>query len=194
MHLDLLQYTVSNFGNRRGFRLEYSIDQGQTWVLIRNERGNSVSDTINSTSLESLTNSPKGTVWEDQISLDDAMIRFTRSSVNSQIFRLHDLRIYGIGLFEDMNDAAFETNSGIAWSDWMSTEQARHENMSIKYSNGILNYSDIPVWSRVMNLYGKTLRSYSDEQVINLTDLVEGVYMVQVCGKDGKTLTEKIIQ
>jgi hypothetical protein len=192
MHVDLIQYTISDFGNKRGFRLEYSKDQGKTWTMIRNERGNSVTDSINSTSLESLDNSPKGTVWEDQISLDDAMLRFTKAKANPQLFRVHDLRIYGVALFEDMNDAAFETNSGITWGAWMGVANAETEKISIKFSNGIINFSEIPAWSRVTNLFGQTVRSFENQQVVNITDLSKGIYIVQVCGADGKTKTAKI--
>ncbi|MDP4276698.1 MAG: hypothetical protein Q8914_03595 [Bacteroidota bacterium] len=192
MHIDLIQYTISNFGNKRGFRLEYSKDQGKTWVLIRNERGNNVNDTINSTSRESLNNSPKGTVWEDQISLDDVMLRFSRANANAQLFRIHDLRIYGIGLLEDMNDDAFEANSGITWGEWMGVDKTKAGEQSIRFCNGIVNFSEVPVWSKVSNLYGQTVRSYDDQQVINLTDLPKGVYFVRMCGLNGKTKATKI--
>jgi hypothetical protein len=194
LHLDLIQYTISNFGNKRGFRLEYSTDQGQNWILIRNERGNSVSDTLNSTSLESLENSPKGTVWEDQISLDNAMLRFTRANANPQLFRLHDLRIYGIGLFEDMNDAAFEANSGQVWPDWMGVSKTTVQPLSWTSHQGIINFSDIPSWSRVINLHGQTVLRFENQQVLNLTELPKGMYMLQVCGRNGRVTTGKILR
>jgi len=192
----LIQYTHSNFGSRRGFRLEYSYDQGRTWIMLRNERGQASSDSTLSTSGQNLWNSPKGIIWEEEVNLSNVMLRFTKSSVNPQMIRIHDLRIYGRALSADMNDSEFETNTGVVWNDWISvgTRKVRGESLTIAVNNSTLSLSMPVSWVRITNLSGQVLRQYVQEQLIDLSDIPAGLYLVQACDLSGKIVNGKIVR
>lgn len=192
----LIQYTHSNFGSRRGFRLEYSYDKGLTWIMLRNERGQASTDSTASTSGQNLWNSPKGIIWEEEVNLSNVMLRFTRSSVNAQMFRIHDLRIFGRALSADMNDSEFETNTGITWNDWILVGNRRVNSGSLKISfvNSVLNLSEQVEWIKVTNLSGQVIRQYGQEQLIDMSDLPSGMYLVQAKDMTGRIVNAKFVR
>jgi hypothetical protein len=200
-YIQLIQYTTSSFGAKRGFRLEYSTDKGASWILIRNEYGQMNTNPLISTSGLALTNSPKGIMWEESVSLKNAMLRFRRAYPIGQLVRLHDLRIYGWELEEDMDDSGFETNSGVDWSSviwsdgtYLSLSSTGSSSLKMLVSNGILNFSDVVTWARVTTISGQCIRSVENQQIVNLTDVPKGVYLVQACDGTGALKMAKIIR
>jgi len=175
----MIQYTTSSFGPKRGFNLEYSLDRGKTWIMLRKEHGKSLDSTL-TTSGYQLTHSTRGIVWEEKVSLENAMLRFSANRDQPQIVRIHDVRVFGdLPLFENMDDTEFETNSGIAWGDWMGLKNANAEPARIQMVNGVLRISGNPVWTKVVNLAGQCVRTYANDPMINLSDLKKGVYLIQ---------------
>jgi hypothetical protein len=190
--ITLIQYTTSSFGARRGFKLDYSIDRGITWTLIRKEHGKSLDSTV-TTSGYQLPNSPKGVIWEDNITLEDAMLRFTINDNQPQIARIHDIRIFGNSpLREDMDDTEYETNSGIVWGNWLGVNRVTTEKATIQLANGMLRVSGNPVWTKVNNLAGQCVRVFANEQMMNLSDLNKGVYLIQSKDMSGLVSLGKI--
>jgi hypothetical protein len=195
----LIQYTISSFGVKRGFRLDYSTDNGQTWTLLRNETGQANADS-SSTSMSALTNSPKGTVWEEQVVLKNAMLRFSRAKgkngvlvgVYAQLFRIHDLRIYGLALGSDMDDSEFEAASGISWVE-TGINSTRVNSFPFVYRDGILSLSDLAQNIQIFNVSGQCVRSFENLQIMNVSDLNKGVYIVRATWKNGQTNTGKFL-
>jgi hypothetical protein len=191
-NITLIQYTTSSFGVKRGFTLEYSTDQGRNWIVLRREHGKSIDSTV-TTSGYQLANSPKGVVWEEQVNLEDAMLRFTINVNQPQIVRIHDLRVFGsLPLFADMDDSSYETNSLINWGNWMGVNRVTEDFAQITFSNDILRISGNPVWTKVLNIAGQNVCTFANEQMISLSDLSKGIYLIQTKDQNGLISREKI--
>jgi hypothetical protein len=190
--ITLIQYTTSSYGAKRGFTLEYSIDHGLNWIILRKEHGKS-NDTTMTTSGYQLANSPKGVIWEEQVDLADAMLRFTINANQPQIVRIHDLRIFGSSpIREDGDDRDYEAISQIEWGDWLGVNRPTADPSHITFSNNILRISGNPVWTKVINLTGQNVRTFANEQLINLSDLCQGVYLIQSKDQNNRISRSKI--
>jgi hypothetical protein len=190
----LIQYTTSSFGSRRGFKLEYSYDRGKTWIILRNERGQGSTDSTISTSGYQLWTSPRGIIWEENVNLSNVMLRFSKATLNSQLFRIHDLRIYGRALSSDMDDSEFELNSGINWGEWMGVARNTSSTFKMMCNNGRLQLSEPSKWVKITNLAGVQVRYEAEAQLIDVTELPAGLYLVKACNTNGQIITGKIIR
>jgi len=188
--ISLIQYTTSSFGSKRGFTLEYSLDRGKTWIVLRKEHGKSLDSTL-TTSGYMLANSPKGIVWEENVELNDAMLRFTINANQPQIVRIHDLRIFGVSpLREDCDDSEFEAIYGVNWGEWMGVEENLVTGPSLSFDGNTLRISGNPKRTEIINLAGQVIDIFGNDVLINLSGLSKGIYFVKC--QDGSGMISRL--
>lgn len=189
--ISLIQYTTSSFGGKRGFTLEYSTDRGKTWTILRREHGKSIDSTL-TTSGYMLAYSTRGIIWEEQVNLENAMLKFTINQNQPQLLRIHDIRVFGSSpLREDMDDSEWEASTGINFGNWMGINPVLKTKAEIVYSNGMLQVSGNPVWTKIMNIAGQNVRTFANEQRMSVSGLTKGVYLVESKDQSGLISTGK---
>lgn len=177
--ITLIQYTTSSFGAKRGFTLDYSTDRGKTWTILRREHGKTI-DSTKTTSGYQLTYSTRGIVWEENVDLTDAMIRFRINDDQPQLARIHDLRIFGTSpLREDCDDTQFENAYGVDWGAWLGIDRNPEVETKMSFDGRTLKISGYPQWTQIINLAGQVLYNFGNDQIINLDNLTKGVYTVR---------------
>lgn len=182
--IEAIQYSHSSCGGyRRGFMLQFSLDNGETWDTLRYQLGDhytmnftkdpffpddKISNDIN------CTPSGNGMLWEDALYSENVMLMFSSESVESQAVRLHDFKVYG-----ELPD-----DPGSAVSDVVN-------NFNLKFSDGhvvISEKADIYVFE----VTGKLVKRSFSVRSLSLTDVPDGIYIVKA-QNNRNTASEKIV-
>jgi hypothetical protein len=165
--VEVIQYTHSSTGgNRRGFMLEFSVDDSLTWDTLRFQPGNAWSSSFTKDifTLEKTANtfncqpSANGMVWEDGIYTGNLMLRF--SEAGGQTPRIHDLKVYGDLPIDNSKVNPFENN------------------LKVFYSKGTVRVSKESSVS-IYTLSGVKLKSEKGVRTLSIQELPSGIYIVK---------------
>lgn len=171
-YVEGLQYSyTSSGGNKRGFELFMSVDDGATWTSIRHETGNFNT----STSGIDVQASGYGLRFEDAVYESNVSFKFTVSSINPQIVRLHDLKIYGSA----GTGNSIELESG-----------ASFKIKNTKQEISLTANADVEIYSTT----GTLVKAAQNATNLNITDLPSGVYVVKAVSVEGISLNKKIVK
>jgi len=169
--VEVVQYSHSSCGgNKRGYTLEVSTDNGEVWDTLRMQTGNITTSRPQPNSFD-CQNSGYAMRWEDGIWNFNVMLRFTQSS--GQAPRIHDLKVYG-------------TPSTVS-----SIENYEKSEIGIVCINKIISLSetsDIGIY----DLGGALLRRADMVNTYSVSDLPEGLYIVRA-KTNTRTTTRKIL-
>jgi hypothetical protein len=168
--VEVVQYAHSSCGgNKRGFTLAKSTDDGVTWDTVRYQSGN-ISTSLPQPNTYNCQNSAYGMRWEDGIYDFNVMLKFTDG--NGQAVRIHDLKIYG--------DVAHP--GGI--------KGVRDTEIGITCINRVIRLSEKSGLG-IYDLKGSLLRRADNVETYSVQDLPEGVYIIRA-KTDKKITTRKI--
>lgn len=171
--LEGIQYAYSSVGGvRRGFKLfkkEEGIDVD--WVLVRNETGNANT----STSGTNVQASGYGLRFEELLSMENVSLKFTISD-DTQIFRLHDLKVYGV--IADGNTSIEQENG------------ASFKIRNTKQEVSLTANADVEIYSTT----GTLVKAAQNVTTLNIADLSSGVYVVKAISVEGVSLNKKIVK
>ena len=177
-----VQYSHSSCGgNKRGFMLEFSLDNGDNWDTLRYQPAASVyahSFTKDPFTLEKTANtyncqpSAYGMLWEDAIYASNVMLRFRATKTeNNQTVRIHDLKVYG------------DLPTGV--EEWMEPE------INVSSANGVVRLSEIADVV-IYNISGSVVKTAEQVQAVAIDELPDGVYIVKAIA-GSKSATVKVI-
>lgn len=172
-----LQYSyTSSGGNKRGFKLLKSLDNGATWLEVRHETGNMSTGTSGT----DVYASGYGLRFEEVSYEYDVMYKFTISdapgSGGNQIVRIHDLRVYG------------EIADGNTSIEAESADSFKVNNS--KQDIYLSSEANVQLYS----MAGMMVKSAQNVTKLNIEDLPSGVYVVKATAQDGTLVSKKIVK
>ena len=183
-YVDGIQWTHSSCGgNKRGVLLEFSTDMGENWDTLRyqgsNGRNGWTKDINSGLVTENLYNcqpSAYGMTWEDGIYYsateeNPLWLRFMVS--DGQVPRIHDLRIYG------------------TYTEPTSSADIKAEDLKVYSFNKEIHISE-EVNVKVYNINGMVVKSAEKTNLIPMTDMSNGIYLVKT-QMDSKIKTTKVL-
>ena len=174
-YLEVIQYTHSSCGgNKRGFTLRKSIDDGVTWDTVRYQRGGFTDNYPESANAWNCQESAYGMVWEDALYLYESNVMLKFSHAVGQAVRIHDFKAYG----------------------WVEPETGINDNdikqeVSIYCSDKTMILSE-PADIVIFNMNGVLVKKAKDVETVSTADLPEGMYVVKARTDRGIT-TKKIL-
>jgi hypothetical protein len=170
-YVDAVQYSHSSCGgNKRGFTLAKSTDDGETWDTIRMQTGNT-STSLPQPNSFNVQNSACGMRWEDGVWDINVMLRFTQAG--GQAVRIQDLKIYGTA------------DPAVGIKDYIN------EKIKITWHNRIIRLSEVADVS-IYNMNGALVKKADRVETLSTSDLPAGMYIVKA-RTDAKITTVKIV-
>jgi hypothetical protein len=169
--VEAVQWSHSSCGgNKRGFTLAKSLDDGETWDTVRYQHAypNVAIPQPNSFNCQ---NSACGMRWEDGIWESNVMLRFTQAY--GQAVRIQDLKVYGTA----------HPSTGI--NDYIKNE------IKISWHNGIIRLSEVADVV-VYNMNGTLVIKADQVETLSTSDLTAGMYIVKA-RTAAKIATTKIV-
>lgn len=164
-YIEGVQYSyASTGGNKRGFTLSKSTDDGNTWEIVRQETGNLTT----STSGYNVQESGYGIRFEDIIDTENVMLKFEIFA--EQVLRIHDLKIYG----KKGAPSGIDSNQIDAFSI-----KKINENVVLSEE------SDVEIYA----ISGQLIKTKQNCTTISISELPSGVYIVKASGN-----TQKIVK
>ena len=156
--VEAVQWSHSSCGgNKRGFTLTRSLDDGETWDTVRYQHAypNVAIPQPNSFNCQ---NSACGMRWEDGIWESNVMLRFTHAY--GQAVRIQDLKVYGTA----------DPSTGI--NDYINNE------IKIGWHNGIIRLSEAADVA-IYNINGALVKKADRVEALSTSDLPAGLYIVK---------------
>ncbi|MFC0877331.1 T9SS type A sorting domain-containing protein [Saccharicrinis sp. FJH2] len=167
--VEAIQYSHSSCGGqRRGFMVLFSLDDGANWDTLRYQPGDAAwasSFTKDPFTLEktestfNCTPSAKGMLWEDAIYAENVMLQIRPADPVQQAVRIHDFKVYG-----DLPSA----NQNIQ-NDLIKV-------FSYKNTVKLNKVADIEIFK----LNGQLVKSEKQTNLVTLDDAPSGIYLVKV--------------
>ena len=169
-YVEVIEWSHSSCGGtKRGFLLEYSIDDSLTWDTLRYQPGNTwtgsftkdIGTGVKTSNEYNCQPSAYGMVWEEGIWSERVMLRFSEGG--GQVPRIHDLKVYGVVTDPQIPDALSDVNK--------NKIRIHSYNKMIKLSKN--------AQVKVFDVTGKLIKSEENTNLISMSDIIEGVYIVK---------------
>ncbi|MBN2698267.1 MAG: T9SS type A sorting domain-containing protein [Bacteroidales bacterium] len=173
-YVEVIQFTHSSCGgNKRGFTLRKSTDNGMTWDTVRNQVGRLTGNTPdNDLTAYDCQESAHGMVWQDGLYLYDQNVMLKFSYCMGQTLRIHDFRAYG-------------------WVQQVGVDEKELEKVSV-YSAGKNLFLSEPSDIVIFDINGRFVKKALNVVTYSMSDLPEGLYIVKARTDKG-IVTRKIM-
>jgi len=174
-YIEIIQYTHSSTGgNKRGFTLSYSSDDGATWDTVRYMNGTMDGNIIkfNTPMNENCQLSAYGMVWQDNLYMYDQNLMLKFYYARGQTPRIHDFKAYG-------------------WVQQVGVDEQELEKFSIYNVNKNLFLSE-PSDIVIFDINGRFVKKALHVETYSMADLPDGLYVVKARTDKG-IVTRKIL-